>query len=91
MVLFLLFENIQNAYFGYENNFNSDVAKMWDFLPITHMLTPHIKRKKCKKKLYILLHETHDAEERKESHDVARKKRETKEEEGRNHGAEQTI
>jgi hypothetical protein len=39
------------------NNFNSDVAKRWVFLPTTHMLPPHIKRKKCKQKLYFLPHE----------------------------------
>jgi hypothetical protein len=57
------------------------------------MLTPHIKRKKCKNKFYNLPHETHAAEERKESHDAARKKKERKEkkkEEGRRNGAEQS-
>jgi hypothetical protein len=34
----------------HKNNFNSDGAKMWCFLPTTHVLTPHKKRKKYKKK-----------------------------------------
>jgi hypothetical protein len=52
------------------------------------MLTPHIKRKKCKKKILHppAPHETHAAEEKKRLHDGARKKRERREkkkEEGR--------
>jgi hypothetical protein len=46
-----------------ENNFNSDGAKRWCFLPTNHILTPHKKRKKCKTKFYTLPHETHTAEE----------------------------
>jgi hypothetical protein len=55
-------------------------------LPTIHMLTPHIKRKKCKKKkkLYILPHETHAAEKRKELRCSKKEKRKKREEEGRN-------
>jgi hypothetical protein len=42
-------------YLRAENNFNSDVAKRWVFLPTTHVLPSHIKRKKCKKKKIIHL------------------------------------
>jgi hypothetical protein len=38
---------------SFENIFNSDVAKRWGFFPTTHVLTPHIKRKKMQK---IILH-----------------------------------
>jgi hypothetical protein len=58
---------------------------MWCFLPIFHMLMPHIKRKKCKKKLYTLPHRTRLMLQ-KRLHDGARKKREIREkkkEEGR--------
>ena len=54
-------------------------AKMWYFLPTTHMLTPHIKRKKCKKKIYTLPHCTRPTLQKKRLHDGARKKRETRE------------
>ena len=75
-----------------ENNFNSDVAKMWSFLPTTHMLTPHIKRKKCKKKknskscrmrptLQKREKRVTMQQERKEKEE---KRREKKKEEGRN-------
>jgi hypothetical protein len=64
------------------------VAKRWGFLPTIHMLTPHIKRKKCKKKkkkkLYILPLKTHAAEERKESQCSKKAKRKKRKEEGRN-------
>ena len=61
------------------------------FLPTTHMLPPHIKRKKCKRKFYSLPHEntTHRREERKELQQ--RKKRERRERRRRkkeDHGAE---
>ena len=35
------------------NNFNSDRAKRRVFLPTIHMLPPHIKRKKCKRKILL--------------------------------------
>jgi hypothetical protein len=69
---------------GLENNFNSDEVKMWCFLSINHILTPHKKRKKCKTKFYTLPHET--ALQKKRLHDGARKRRERREkkkEEGR--------
>jgi hypothetical protein len=67
------------------NNFNSDVAKRWVFLPTTHMLPPHIKRKKCKKKLYFLPHEntTHRREKRDATKKEKREKRKEEKEEGR--------
>jgi hypothetical protein len=60
-----------------ENIFCSDVTKRVGFLPTTHKLTPQLKEKKCKKKLYILQHETYvDPKEE-------RKEKEEKEGEGR--------
>jgi hypothetical protein len=63
------------------------VAIRWVFLLTTHMLPPHIKRKRCKKKFYFLPHTT---QERKEMQQ--RKKRERRERRRRkkeDHGAEQ--
>jgi hypothetical protein len=68
--------------FQRENNFNLDGAKRWCFLPTSHMLTPHKKRKNCKNKFYTLPHETHTAEEetsrwsKKEEKEEKRRKKE---------------
>jgi hypothetical protein len=59
-----------------ENNFNSDVAKRWVFLPTTHMLPPHIKRTKYKIKFYTLPHETMTQKREKSLTMQQRKKRE---------------
>ena len=75
----------QNILFLLENNFNSDGAKRWCFLSTTHMLTPHIKRKKCKKK-NSTSSRTRFTLQKKRLHNGARKKRdrrEKKKEEGR--------
>jgi hypothetical protein len=63
------------------------MAKRWVFLPTTHMLPPHIKRKKCKKKFYFLPHE--NTTHRREKRDATKKeKRKKRKEEKEDHGAE---
>jgi hypothetical protein len=63
------------------NNFNSDVAKMWVFLPTTHMLPPYIKRKRCKKN--STSYRTRRKEKRDAAKEEKRKKRKEEKEEGR--------
>jgi hypothetical protein len=60
MKIFLFSRNKQGCVILKGNNFKSDVAKRWVFLPTTHMLPPHIKRKRCKKKFYFLPHMTQE-------------------------------